>query len=82
MDLKQTFALSALARKLACAANGFRFLARFLFRRLLEISTRLHLPEKAFPLHLLFECAEGLLNIVVADGNLNNGELSICAGTN
>ncbi len=75
--LEQAFALRAFASQFAGAANGLCFLASLLFRRLFEIGTRFHFAEQAFALHLLLQRAEGLLHIVVADGNLNNGELSI-----
>ena len=38
--------------------------------------TALHLAESTFPLHLLFQCLERLLDIVIAHDNLNDGSLS------
>lgn len=37
----------------------------------------LHLAEKTFTLHLLLQRAKGLLDIVVANDDLNDGALSI-----
>ncbi len=78
--LDEALALGALAREFAGAAHGFRLLAGLLLRRLLEIGARFHFTEQAFALHLLFQRAQGLLDIIVADGNLNNGQLSIKVG--
>jgi len=35
-----------------------------------------HLPEKAFPLHLLLQRTKGLLDIIVANDDLNDVTLS------
>ena len=75
--LDEAFALGAFAGQLARTAHGFRLLAGFLLGRLLEISTRFHFAEQAFALHLLLQGAQGLFDIIVADGDLNNGQLSI-----
>lgn len=66
-------ALCALACQFACPANRLCPLAGFLFRRLLEMLARFHLPEEAFALHLLLERAQGLLDIVIADNDLYYG---------
>jgi len=36
----------------------------------------LHFAERAFALHLLLQRLEGLVDVVVADENLNQGSLS------
>ena len=77
MVLDQTLTLGALPSKFASAAHSFGFLTSFLFRRLLEISAGFHFTEQAFALHLFLQRAQGLFDIVVANGNLNNGQLSI-----
>lgn len=76
----QAFALGTLARELARPAHGLGPLARLFFRWLLEMSARFHLAEKAFALHLLFQCAQGLFDIVVADDDLNDGSVSFVSG--
>ena len=75
--LDETFALGPFTRQFARPAYSFGLLASLLFRRLFEIGTSLHFAEEAFALHFFLQCAQSLLNIVVADGYLNNGELSI-----
>jgi hypothetical protein len=64
-------ALHALADQFASAADRFGLLARALFRGLFVEFPALHFPERAFALHLLFERAQGLLDIIVADNDLN-----------
>lgn len=78
--LDEALALGALPSKFASAAHSFGLLASLLLRRLLEIGARFHFTEQAFALHLLLQCAQGLFDIIVADGNLNNGQLSIKVG--
>ncbi len=75
--LEQAFALGPLACKLARPANSLSFLTRLLFRGLLKKCPRLHFAEQAFALHFLLQRAQRLLDIIVANGDLNNGELSI-----
>ena len=75
--LDQAFALGALACQFACATHGFSFLAGLLLGRFLEIGASFHFAEQAFALHLLLQRAQGLLDVIVADGDLNNGQLSI-----
>jgi hypothetical protein len=36
-----------------------------------------HFPEETLTLHLLFQCAKGLFDIVVADDDLYDGSISI-----
>ncbi len=71
--LGQTFALGALACKFASAAHSFRLLAGLLFGRLFKVRPGFHFPEKTLTLHLLFKCAKGLFDIVVADNDLYDG---------
>lgn len=73
---QQAFALGALAGQLAGAADGFSLLARTLFRRLFVVHVTLHLAEAAFALHLLLQRLQGLVDVVVADENLNQVKLS------
>lgn len=73
ISLHDTFALGALASKLAGTAHGFSALAGFLLGRLFEVLTGLHFPEQAFALHLLFQRAQSLLNVVIADDDLYYG---------
>ena len=76
---QQTFALRALAGQLAGAANGLGLLACPLLRWLLVMSAHLHFAEDAFALHFLLESAERLINVVVADENLNQDLILQCA---
>src|SRR5262245_25986967 len=66
-----TFALRALASQLPGAADGFGLLARSLFGGLLVVIAELHLPEDAFPLHLLLQGLQRLIDVVIADVNLH-----------
>ena len=72
----QAFALGALAGQLAGAAHGFRLLAGALLRGLFVVDVPLHFAERAFALHLLLQRLEGLIDVVVADENLNQRNLS------
>ena len=75
--LCQALALGALASKFASAAHSFSLLAGLLLRRLFEMCAGFHFPEKAFSLHLLLQRAKGLFDIVVADNDLYDGQISI-----
>ena len=70
---QQAFTLSALAGQLTGAAHSFSAFTRTLFRRLLVMVAALHFAESAFPLHLLFERFQRLIDVVVANENLNQG---------
>jgi len=72
----QAFALGPLAGQLAGAADGFRSFTRTLFGGLFEIRPALHFAESAFPLHLLFERLQRLIDVVFTDENLNQDESS------
>jgi hypothetical protein len=67
----QTFALCALARQLAGAANGFSLFARTLLGGLFVMAPHFHFTENAFALQLLLESAESLVNIVIANEYLH-----------
>jgi hypothetical protein len=67
---KNAFALSELARSLAGAADSFSLFAGTFFRRLFESPAGFHLTENAFALKLLLQDAEGLINIVITDEDL------------
>src|ERR1044072_7027851 len=67
---EEPFALRALACELACAADRFRLLARLLLGGFFVMAAKLHFAENALALHLLLERLEGLVDVVVADENL------------
>ena len=71
-SLDETLALCPLAGQLARTANGLCTLAGFLFGRLLEVIAPLHFTEQAFTLHLLLERLQCLVDIVIANHDLNN----------
>src|SRR5215207_2897421 len=66
----QPFPDRCLALSFARPAHGFRLLAGFALRGLLVGFARLHLAEDAFALHLLFEHPERLIDVVVANEDL------------
>src|SRR5262249_14959804 len=68
---QQAFALHALARELARAADGFRLLARLFLGGVFVVAAELHLAETALALHLLLQRLEGLIDIVVTDETLH-----------
>ena len=74
---KKTFALGLFTGQLTGATDRFRFFAGAFFRRLFVMLTKLHLAENAFPLHLLLQRLERLLNVVIAHDDLNDGTLSL-----
>jgi hypothetical protein len=67
---QQAFALQLLACELAGPANGFSFFTRSFFGRLFEMAAEFHLAENALALQLFLERLESLVNIVVANENL------------
>jgi hypothetical protein len=73
--LLEAFAVHAFAEQLAGAADGFGLLAGALLGRLLIAAAELHFAENAFALHLLLERAKRLIDIVVANQNVNDGGL-------
>ena len=48
-------------------AHGFRAFPLAALRRLFEVTTEFHLTEDPLALHFLFQGAEGLIDIVVAN---------------
>ena len=64
------FALSALTRQLAGAADCLGLLASLLFGGLFVIVAKLHLAEDALTLELLFQCTKCLIDIVIANNYL------------
>jgi len=67
---QEALALGALAGEFAGPADRFSALTGALFGRLFVMIATLHLAESAFPLHLLFERLQGLVDVVVANENL------------
>ncbi len=67
---QKTFTLGLLTGQLACTPDSLGALTRALLGRLLIGTARFHFTENTFALHLLLEHAEGLIDIVVADNNL------------
>jgi len=74
---QQAFALRALASQFPRPADGFGLLARLALGGLLEMVAAFHLPEETFALHLLLERLQRLVDVVVADNDLNDLKLSI-----
>jgi hypothetical protein len=73
---QQAFPLQLLASELAGAAHGLGLFASSLFRWFLEMSAELHLAEDALTLQLFLECLESLINVVIANENLQAVESS------
>jgi hypothetical protein len=69
--------LGAFASQFPRPADGFSFLARFALRGLLEMVAAFHLPDETFALHLLFQRFQRLIDVVIADHDLNYLKLSI-----
>src|SRR6185436_12371391 len=70
LSWQQAFALHALALQLAVTADRLGPFASTLFRRFFVVASEFHLAEDAFPLHLLFERFERLIDVVVANDDL------------
>ncbi len=70
-------AFGLLLQQLAVAADGFRPLARAALGRLLVVPAHAHLAIEALALHLLLERAERLVDVVVANLDLDQGALSL-----
>jgi len=77
----QTLTLRLLTRELTCPADCFAFFSRRFLRWLFVEPPALHLAEDAFPLHLLFQRPESLVDIVVADEYLQEMVPSACSKT-
>ena len=67
----KTLALQALALQLARPTNRLCGFTRATLGRLLEVAAQLHLAKDTLTLHLLLECLERLIDIVVTDENLH-----------
>ena len=63
----EALAVHAFAQQLAVAPDRFSPLPLFARRGFLEASAQLHLTKNALTLQLLFEHAEGLIDVVVAN---------------
>ena len=72
----EAFAIHTLTQQLAAATDGFGFFTSALFRRLFESAAKLHFAENTFTLHLLLERAQCLIDIIVADQNVDDGSYS------
>ena len=69
----QAFALRTLALQLAHTAHGFGIFTSTLLRRFFKMIATLHFAEGAFALHLLFQCFQRLIDVVIAHKDLNQG---------
>src|SRR5262245_36685506 len=74
---QEAFALRALAGQFPRPADSLGLLARLALGGLLEMVAALHLPEETFALHLLLQRFQRLIDVVVADHDLNDVKLSI-----
>ena len=80
----EAFALHPLAHQFAITANGLGAFAGLTFGGFLIGAAQFHFPEYAFALQLFLEGAQRLIDIVVANDDLNDGPYSfefprICA---
>lgn len=69
--------MSAFASQFPRAADGFTFAASLGLGRLFKSGAGFHFPEDAFALHLLFQRLQRLIDVVIADHDLNYLKLSI-----
>src|SRR5262249_40811980 len=72
----EAFAFHPLAGQLARPADRLRLLPRLALGGLLVAAAELHFAEQALALHLLLERLQGLVDIVVADDDLDDGSYS------
>src|SRR3954469_5562877 len=72
---QEALTLQTLALELAIAADRFGPLACALFGRFFVMAPELHLAKDAFSLHLLLQRFERLIDVVVANDNLQAGLL-------
>jgi hypothetical protein len=70
-EVSEPFTLQPLALQLAGAAYGFGGFAGAALRGFLVVAAELHFAENTFPLHLLFQRFERLIDIVVTNQNLH-----------
>ena len=59
-------------------ADRLGSLSRLAFRRLFVGAAQLHLAEYALALHFLLQRLQGLVDIVVADCDMNDGTSPVC----
>ncbi len=71
--LNEAFALHSLAHKLTGAAYGLRFLAGAFFGRFFVEFPPFHFAKRTLALHFFLKRFKGLLDIIVADKDLNQG---------
>jgi hypothetical protein len=77
----QAFTLRPFARQLTRPAYCFAFFSRGFLRWFFVEPSTLHLAEDAFPLHLLFQHPESLVDIVIANQYLQEMFPSACFET-
>jgi hypothetical protein len=78
--LLETLALQAFALKFPCTANGFGGLACTSLRRLFIMAPELHFAEYSLALHLLLQCLQGLIDIIIANDDLHLADLLLMNG--
>src|SRR5262245_65925928 len=76
----QAFTLRLLAGVFAPSADCFSFFSCRLLRWLLVVPLAFQLPKNAFTLHLLFQNAQCLVNVVVTDEYLQDSIPSVAPG--
>jgi hypothetical protein len=69
---QQALALGPLASQFPRSPHRFGLFSRTLFRRFFVMVPALHFAEGAFPLHFLLQRLQRLVDIVVANKNLND----------
>jgi hypothetical protein len=74
----QAFALHPLASEFPGPANRFGFLSRALLRGLFVKIAKLHLPEDAFPMHLLLKSFQRMVDVDDTNMNLHTVSCGLC----
>jgi len=69
---QEAFALGPLASQFPRPPHRLGLLSRALFRRFLVIVPTFHFAERAFALHLLFKRLQRLVDVIVANKDLND----------
>lgn len=72
--LQRALTLQALSHKLAGSAHRLSLLACFFLGRFFVKLPSFHFAEGAFPLHFFLQSAQCLLDIIIADKNLYDGQ--------
>ena len=75
---EKPFTLRFLARELASTPDGLSLFTGLLDGGLLEMLPKLHFTENAFPLELLLESPQRLIDIVVTNGYLHGFSPPFC----